>query len=212
MELPQRFFPTRESVVLIEWTPRIDPTLNARVHAIARACADWPEVVSAVPAYASLQLQFDRPLAELPGWEERLRQLNEKTPDSKATAGRLHEIPVHYDGPDLEHVARQTGHTTAEVIALHTATEYQVYLLGFLPGFPYLGIVPKALRVPRRAEPRRSVLAGAVGLAGAQTGIYPSAAPGGWQLIGRTEVRLFDPEREAPFLLQPGDRVRFVVA
>jgi KipI family sensor histidine kinase inhibitor len=212
MELPQRIFPIRESVALIEWTPRIDPTLNARVHAIARACADWPEVISAVPAYASLQLHFDRPLAELPGWAERLRQLNAQTPDPEAAAGQLHEIPVHYDGPDLDHVARLTGLSTTEIIASHTQPEYQVYLLGFLPGFPYLGIVPEALRVPRRAEPRRRVPPGSVGLAGAQTGIYPSAAPGGWQLIGRTEVSLFDPEWERPFLLQPGDRVRFVVA
>lgn len=197
--------------MLIEWAPRIDAELNARVHAIARACADWPEVVSAVPAYASLQLQFARPLSELPDWRDQLQHMLEATPEAATATGQLHTIPVRYDGPDLDTVAQTTDLSVPEIIELHTQTEYRVYLLGFLPGFPYLGEVPEALRVPRRAEPRLRVPPGSVGLAGAQTGIYPSAAPGGWQLIGRTEVKLFDPEREEPFLLRPGDRVRFVV-
>jgi KipI family sensor histidine kinase inhibitor len=207
--LPQRFFPIRERVVLVEWEPRIDPAINARVHAVARACAQWPEVVSVVPAYASLQLQFDRPLHRLPQWEDRLRGITEQPLPTSTNPGRRHRIPVRYDGPDLGTVSELTGLGIDEIIALHTGTEYRVYLLGFLPGFPYLGSVPEALRVPRRAEPRRSVPPGAVGLAGAQTGIYPSAAPGGWQLIGQTDVQLFDPAREEPFLLAPGDRVRF---
>ena len=178
---------------------------------MACACAQWPEVVSAVPAYASLQIQFDRPLDQLPQWEDRLRGISTAPlPQETAAGGRLHHIPVRYDGADMEAVAAWTGRSPEEIIALHTGTEYRVYLLGFLPGFPYLGIVPEALRVPRRAEPRRRAPPGSVGLAGAQTGIYPSAAPGGWQLIGRTDARLFDPEREAPFLLAPGDRVRFL--
>ena len=126
---------------------------------------------------------------------------------------RVVNIPVRYggqSGPDLEFVAAHAGLTPEQVIELHSAAQYVVYFLGFQPGFAYLGGLPECLATPRRAEPRLSVPAGSVGIGGAQTGIYPSASPGGWQLIGRTDLCLFDPAAAAPTLLQPGDIIRFV--
>jgi KipI family sensor histidine kinase inhibitor len=128
-------------------------------------------------------------------------------------AGRLVEIPVAYGGehgPDLADVAAHTGLTPAEVVRRHSAGEYIVYLLGFLPGFAFMGGLPPELATPRRAEPRTAVPARSVGIGGEQTGIYPLVSPGGWQLIGRTSLELFDPTAESPTLLRPGDRVRFV--
>jgi KipI family sensor histidine kinase inhibitor len=128
-------------------------------------------------------------------------------------ASRRIEIPVHYggaDGIDLDEVVRHTGLTREQVIALHSAGEYTVYFLGFLPGFAYLGGMDKRLATPRRSEPRLSVPAGSVAIGGEQTGIYPSVSPGGWHLIGRTSLTLFDPARDPPSLLLPGDTVRFM--
>jgi KipI family sensor histidine kinase inhibitor len=124
-------------------------------------------------------------------------------------------IPVVYggaDGPDLAEVARHAGMTADEVVAAHSGAAYDVFFLGFQPGFAYLGGLPPALATPRRDTPRVRVPAGSVGIGGAQTGIYPAASPGGWNLIGRTAVTLFDPHADAPALLAPGDRVRFVPA
>jgi KipI family sensor histidine kinase inhibitor len=126
--------------------------------------------------------------------------------------GRQVDIPVRYDGPDLDHVAAHCGLSANEVVQRHTAAEYVVYFLGFQPGFAYLGGLDEALHTPRRAEPRLSVPAGSIGIGGAQTGIYPLATPGGWQLIGHTDMPLFDPQAEPPTLLAPGDRVRFVAS
>jgi inhibitor of KinA len=128
-------------------------------------------------------------------------------------AARVHEIPVCYEPPfalDLEDVAGRCRCTTADVIAWHTAVEYRVFMIGFLPGFPYLGVVDARLALPRRSVPRERVPRGAVALAGQQTGIYPFESPGGWHVIGRTPVSLFDPAADPPFRLEAEDRVRFV--
>jgi KipI family sensor histidine kinase inhibitor len=131
-----------------------------------------------------------------------------------AVEGRRIEIPVAYGGeygPDLADVAAHTGLTPAEVVRRHSAGDYVVYLLGFLPGFAFMGGLAPELATPRRAEPRTAVPASSIGIGGEQTGIYPVVSPGGWQLIGRTPLSLFDPTAESPTLLRPGDRVRFVV-
>lgn len=134
-------------------------------------------------------------------------------PLRRQAAGRWVEIPVVYggdEGPDLAEVAAHCGLSPEEVVRRHAAAEYCVYFIGFQPGFAYLGGLPPLLATPRRAEPRLSVPAGSVGIGGSQTGIYPLATPGGWQLIGRTSLPLFDPAAEPPTLLAPSDRVRFV--
>jgi KipI family sensor histidine kinase inhibitor len=141
----------------------------------------------------------------------RLQELAAAGPAAPA-AGRAHDVPVVYGGefgPDLQAVARHCGMTEAEVVARHGAQEYLAYMLGFMPGFAYLGLLPPALATPRQATPRVRVPAGAVAVAGRQTGIYPFATPGGWNLIGRTSLALFDPWAEPPALFAPGDRVRF---
>jgi inhibitor of KinA len=122
---------------------------------------------------------------------------------------RTIRIPVRYDGDDLSEVAERTGHTAAEVIALHAGREYYVYVIGFVPGFAYLGELDASLALPRRSAPRKRVPAGSVGIAEAQTGVYPFSTPGGWHLIGRTDVKMFDPRRAEPALLRVGDRVVF---
>ncbi len=136
---------------------------------------------------------------------ERLRSLS-----LNVAGGRLVEIPVVYDGDDLAEVARRTRLDVGEVIARHSGRDYRVWLLGFAPGFPYLGVLDEALHLPRRETPRARIAAGSVAIAGGQTGIYPSESAGGWHVIGRTVRRMFDPRREEPFLLRAGDVVRFV--
>jgi KipI family sensor histidine kinase inhibitor len=129
-----------------------------------------------------------------------------------AEPGRLHRIPVTYDGPDLEAVAEQLGLAAATVAEIHARPIYRVFLIGFVPGWGYLGPLPKELELPRRHVPRTKVPAGSVAIAGRQTGIYPLATPGGWHLIGRTSVKLFLPDSDPPCLFRAGDRVKFFAA
>jgi inhibitor of KinA len=132
-------------------------------------------------------------------------------PSAKASAiNREHEIPVVYNGPDLSHVAAETGLTTEEVIATHSGRAYTVDLIGFVPGFAYLSELAPSLRLDRRGDPRPRVPAGSVAIAGAQTGVYPLDTPGGWHILGHTTISMFDPARDPPALLRAGDSVRFV--
>ena len=129
--------------------------------------------------------------------------------DVAAAEARSHHVKVRYDGEDLEDVARQTGLTTEEVVRIHSGREYRVYVLGFVPGFAYLGTLDERLSLPRRSTPRKQVPPGSVAIAELQTAVYPSATPGGWHLIGRTDVTLFDAGSESPSLFRVGDTVRF---
>jgi len=183
-----------------------------KIWALADQARQWPGVTEVLPGMNNLSLMYEP--ARVDG-EELEARVAETWPRLAATeiAGRQIDIAVHYGGeggPDLPDVARHTGLTPAEVVRRHSAGEYIVYLLGFLPGFAFLGGLAPALATPRRAEPRAAVPAGSVGIGGEQTGVYPLVSPGGWQLIGRTSVRLFDPQAAEPTLLRPGDRVRFV--
>ena len=179
-----------------------------RLSAAVRA-AGLDGVVEVVPGYRTLLVTTDG-VASLAAVREALPGL--ELPAVAEVRARLVEVPVVYDGPDLASVASSTGLSEAEVVQRHTAPEYLVAFLGFSPGFPYLVGLDPALHVPRRATPRTRVPAGSVGLAGNQTGVYPSATPGGWQLLGRTQAVLFDPRRDPPALLSAGDRLRFVAA
>jgi KipI family sensor histidine kinase inhibitor len=181
-----------------------------RLHAALRAL-DPPGVVELVPAYRTVLIVAEPDRAGV--LDELAAALPElELPPAEAVAGETVEVPVRYDGEDLPEVARLTGLEAEEVVRRHTAPEYTVAFLGFSPGFPYLVGLDPALQVPRRDTPRTAIPAGSVGLAGDQTGIYPAASPGGWQLIGRTDVPLFDPARDPPALLAPGTRLRFTVA
>lgn len=184
----------------------------ARLHASLNA-APFPGLVEAVPGYTTLTVYADPARWGAPQLETELRRRLAQNIELPVPAPRLHELPVCYEGecaPDLAWAANQTGLGERELVALHAGGEYLVELIGFAPGFAYLSGLDARLHVPRRASPRLRVPAGAVGLAGGQTGVYPFAMPGGWQLIGRTNVELFNPQREPPSLLRSGDRVRFV--
>jgi KipI family sensor histidine kinase inhibitor len=167
--------------------------------------------VEICPAYTTVTVRFDPDLTSAATLEPIIRtMLDGPLPLPAERAGADHEISVRYDGVDLEAVAERAGLSPREVVERHTAREYRVYLIGFVPGFPYLGDLDSALVMPRRPQPRPRVPPGSVAIAGAQTGIYPFATPGGWHLIGSTPVVLFDPARKRPNLLAAGDRVRFV--
>lgn len=203
-----RIAPFGESALLVTFSETFDASANARARALADA---WEArgVGPAVPAYASTVLRFD-PLARTRASVVRLaRQLAGRAAPVAASAGRRHEIPARYDGPDLADVARLSALSADEVVALHSGREYVAYFLGFAPGFAYLGDLDPRIVAPRLDEPRARVPAGAVAIAGSGTAVYPRASPGGWRLIGTTDVTLFDPQREPPSLIAPGDRVRF---
>jgi KipI family sensor histidine kinase inhibitor len=210
-----------ENALLLRFGDSLEAGINARVHALAAELArDRPRwLLDIVPAFATVALCID--LEALTGESEPLgavrRWLAARTADDvgkpQDAPGRHHVIPVRYggsDGPDLEAVARHAGIDADELIQRHTAATYRVAMLGFAAGFPYLIGMDRQLAMPRRDTPRTDVAAGSVGIGGAQTGIYPRRGPGGWQIIGRTAVGLFDAGGDPPALLGPGDTVGFV--
>jgi inhibitor of KinA len=165
-----------------------------------------------VPAFNSVTVYYDPKTISYSEMTSVLKAAQEKKSDYRSSKKNLVEIPVCYGGelgPDLDQVARHTNLSTEEVIRIHSSKEYLVYLIGFAPGFPYLGGMDERIATPRHATPRREVKAGSVGIAGHQTGIYSLASPGGWQIIGHSSLSLFDVGREKPSLLQVGDLVRF---
>lgn len=205
--------PVSEQAILVRLGTSPSPATQARVTALVQALDDAhpPWLVDCVPAFATVLVVFD-PLEATVHAVRRAVRLALAAGQGRREATRQVVIPVWYDprvGPDLEEVARLRGLSVSEVVACHVGREYLVYALGFKPGFPYLGFVDTRLETPRLATPRRTVPAGSVAIAGRQTGIYPVASPGGWRILGRTPVRIFDPAAAEPFRLRPGDRVRF---
>lgn len=201
-----------DTSLLLQLGKQITPALNRRIHALNALLAAHPlqGISETVPAYASLAVHYN-PLQTSPGQVKTwLLQHLETANDLASPAPAEYHIPVQYSGPDLAFVAEHCKQSILEIIRLHSRQPYTVYMMGFSPGFPYLGLLPKALQVPRRASPRTHVPAGAVAIAGRQTGIYPTASPGGWQIIGQTSLPLLDATQDPPFLLAPGDTVRFV--
>ncbi len=204
--------PLGDAAVTVEFGREISPDLNRRVLSFAHAMRlqQWEGVLDVVPAYASVTVHVDPLQLPISTLRERLRELRFDV--SVTDAGRRHRIPVLYGGdwgPDLPDVAAFAQRSLAETIRLHHANPYRVYMLGFSPGFPYMGLVSPSLAMPRLATPRTIVPAGSVGIAESQTGIYPTATPGGWRIIGRTPVSLYQPQASQPFLFAPGDTVEF---
>ena len=206
--------PVGDCALLVEMEQRIAPEIGAQVSALRSRlqAAALPGVGELVPAFASLLVLYDPLVTDYDTLAPAVEKLAaDPGPDHGAGEGQLVTIPVCYGGvygPDLPFVARHAGLREEEVVALHTGRDYRIYMLGFLPGFPYLGGLDKRLFTPRLATPRTAIPAGAVGIGGEQTGIYPMASPGGWQLIGRTPLKLFDPARGTlPYAA--GDRIRF---
>ncbi|HEY7064414.1 MAG TPA: 5-oxoprolinase subunit PxpB [Chloroflexota bacterium] len=205
--------PAGDAALLVVLGEAIDPRLNARVHALAAALAGQPGIVDLAPAYGSLLVAYDPAASGYAAIEARVRAALTALPTRPALPGRRRRLPVAYGGeygPDVPAVAARLGLDEAAVVHLHAEPVYRVYMLGFAPGYSYLGELPAALELPRLSTPRAHVPAGSVAIAGRQTGVYSVATPGGWHLLGRTPVRLFDAERDPPGYLAPGDRVRFV--
>jgi inhibitor of KinA len=209
-----RIRPAGDSTLLVEFAERIDVTINTRAIALAEAIA--AKRVSGVrdvaPAFRSVSIHFDPLRTDLGRLADEIRDTMAQQVTRDARVRAAVRIPVCYGGPfgpDLSAVAAWSGMTEEEVVLAHTRTKYQVFMLGFLPGFPYLASVDAAIAMPRRETPRTRVARGSVGIAGHQTGIYPQETPGGWQIIGRTPVQLFNGSKPEAPLLKPGDQVEF---
>ena len=210
-----RFSAVGESAVLVELGDRIHPSINDKVRALDSHLQQLPipGILEQVPAYASLLIFYDSAQIEFSEVLQWIKDSMLTLSDTKAGTTKRIMIPVQYGGeagPDLIHVAEFHGMTPVEVVEKHIAPVYRVGMMGFTPGFTYLMGLEDALATPRRATPRTLVLAGSVGIAGGQTGVYPLDSPGGWQIIGRTELKLFNPDGASPFLLSPGDEVQFI--
>jgi inhibitor of KinA len=221
-----RIYPITETAITVSWGNNMEEAHFEQVQRLMQQLESnpFPGYAEAVPAYASLTIYYNPVIVSdafqlKPGtifnrvssYIQSLLQL----PMAKTTFHNrpVIEIPVCYGGefgPDLGFVARQHQLPESEVISIHTSQIYRVYMIGFMPGFPYLGLVPDKIATPRKAVPQPSVPAGSVGIAGQQTGIYPYQSPGGWQIIGQTSIPLFNPDLPKPSLLSAGDQVRFI--
>ena len=213
--MQRRYLASGDRMVLVEFPEEISQEVNSQVHEMAAVVETTriPGVVEWVPAYRTLGIVYNPMETSFRSLIESLEQIEGLGGQAQAGRSRRIEIPVSYGGemgPDLDFVAQHNQLTTDEVIRLHTASEYLVYLLGFTPGFPYLGGMAPEIAAPRLEEPRSHVPAGSVAIGGSQTGIYPIESPGGWRIIGRTPLKLFDLSRNSPFLLKAGDSVRFL--
>lgn len=204
-----------DSSLLVEFGREISPQINGRITAAVQLIKEQhiEGVVDMIPAFCSLLINYDPRVIGYDELKERIKSLvrvDLKTEDRKK---RVFEIPVCYGGeygPDLKNIAEHAGLTEEEVIRIHSSKDYLIYMLGFLPGFTYLGGLDERIHTPRLANPRVKISAGSVGIGGSQTGIYPLDSPGGWQLMGMTPVKTYDPQREVPILVEAGDYIRFV--
>jgi KipI family sensor histidine kinase inhibitor len=208
--------PLGDSALTIAFGTEKSAELLKRVHAatFAVSAASLPEVEDVVTAYLSLAVFYDSRKTSYSEVATRVLGVCERASIAGPApeTSLIHEIPITYDGPDLEDVATSLGLSIEDVIGRHLARTYSVDLIGFVPGWAYLSELDPALHLPRRAQPRPRVPAGSVAIAGAQTGVYPLATPGGWHIIGHTDTVMFDPARDPPAIFRPGDKVRFVRA
>ncbi len=214
-DLAAQLLPVGDSALLVGFGRLVDEAVNDRVRALCdavlAAAPAWLEDV--VPAYASLLVCLRPGSVSLARAREEIAALLAALPAQTAAERRVWAIPVCYKGefaPDMADMERLCGLAAAEIVRLHSGRDYKIYMLGFLPGFAYLGGLDERLHAPRLETPRVKIPAGSVGIGGAQTGVYPLDSPGGWRLIGQTPVSLYDPERAEPIFYQAGDYVRFL--
>jgi len=209
-----RFLPAGDMGLLVEFGDKIDPEINKKVREVFITLEkDFIDgITEMVPTYRSILIFYD-PLKTSPeGLQKEILSIDKRVGKMTIPAPETIEIPVAYGGeygPDLEFVAQHNGLTPGKVVEIHTSGSYLIYMLGFTPGFPFLGGLSERLFTPRRETPRTLVPAGSVGIANKQTGIYPIDSPGGWQIIGRTPIKLFNPGRENPILLKAGNIIKF---
>ncbi len=207
-----RFLPMGDCALVMEFANEISKEVNARIRQTTKAIEKIEGVIEVLPTYRSITI-FYRP--DQIAYDElvtKLQTIKEGNEEGDSLSRRI-EIPTVYGGeygPDLAYVAQHASLSEEEVIRIHTGTDYLVYMLGFSPGFTYLGGLDEQIATPRLESPRVKIPAGSVGIAGSQTGMYPSESPGGWQLIGRTPLKLYDPAKEPPVFIQAGDYIRYV--
>ena len=204
-----------DSSVLIVFGDTISTEINQRITSTVQLIrAQRIEgIVDMIPAFVSLLINYNPLVISFDALKTRLEKLLQVETKASETVKRVFEIPVCYGGefgPDLKNIADHAGLSEEEVVNIHTSRDYLIYMLGFLPGFCYLGGLDERIHTPRLATPRLKIPAGSVGIGGSQTGIYPMDSPGGWQLMGKTPVKTYDPERETPILVQAGEYIRFV--
>jgi KipI family sensor histidine kinase inhibitor len=216
MRFKPRITALGDSSILIQLGEEIDPTINRRIHTLSGLIetSAITGVIETVPAYAALLVHYDPLVLSFKQIKNHLRAIISQTQENEPRKLRLVEVPVHYGGEygvDLESVATHLHLRVEDVIRIHSEKIYTVYMMGFTPGYPYMGKLDDALIMPRLETPRTRVSAGTVAIASSQTGIYSIESPGGWNLIGWTPLKLFDPESESPFLFAPGDEVKFIV-
>ena len=210
-----RIAPAGDAALVVEFAPRIDPEINERASALADALRrKWGAVLrDVVIGYCTVTIYFDPNRLDSRWIESEIDRIAANLDPASSYRRDLVEVPVCYEGdlaPDLEDVAAYGGCSREDVVILHSGREYRVYMVGFVPGFAYMAEVDARIAAPRRQTPRTVVPAGSVAIASGQTGIYPAATPGGWNIIGRTPLKPFDADRAEPLLFQSGDRVRFV--
>lgn len=204
-----------DSSILIEFGKEISPEINRKIKATVQLMKEQhiEGVVDVIPAFCSLLINYDPRVISYDEIRERMQKLVKVDAKSGEEKKKIYEIPVCYGGeygPDIENIAANAGLSVEEVIKIHSSRDYLIYMLGFLPGFCYLGGLDERIHTPRLANPRIKINAGSVGIGGSQTGIYPLDSPGGWQLMGMTPVKTYDPDREVPILVEAGDYIRFV--
>ena len=209
-----RFLTTGDTSVSVEFGNAISEAINRdiRAYKIALEKAGIPGIVETVPTYRALMVHYNPGIIRSWALKEKLEALLGEMGDIEIPPSPVLEIPVLYGGemgPDLAFVAEHAGLSQEEVIKIHSSTEHLIYMLGFTPGFTYLGGMSDSIATPRLQQPRVKIPAGSVGIAGSQTGIYPIDSPGGWQLIGRTPLKMYDPERETPILPEAGQYIQF---
>jgi KipI family sensor histidine kinase inhibitor len=216
MKSKPQIVPLGDSALLVQMGNEIDLTINQRVHALAALIDTSPMqgIIGTVPAYSTVLIHYDPLVLTYEQIRKWTRAKLDQIEDVTSRKPRLLEIPMQYGGEygiDLEFVASSHNLSVNDVIRIHSGRTYTIYMMGFTPGFPYMGKVDDAIITPRLETPRTHVAAGTVAIAGYQTGIYPLESPGGWRLIGHTSWKLFDPGSESPFLFSPGDEVKFIV-
>lgn len=207
--------PHGDAAMLIEWEAKIDPKINQKITGLVSLFKNQKieGVIDFIPAFSTLLINYDPRIISY----QRLKAITEDLLTVEVGGGkmkkRIFEIPVCYGGqygPDIDFISRNAGLSEQALIDIHSGTDYLIYMLGFLPGFSYLGGLDESIHTPRLDNPRMIIPAGSVGIGGSQTGIYPLESPGGWQLLGRTPVKTYDPDRKNPILFDAGDYIRFV--